>query len=267
MRRRIDRNTVVYLLAVLMLFVCPGFDGWTAGWASKSTLTSALPNDEPDLEKACSWWRDMENIWTAVGWRDHIYRFNVWFDGTISMVMQRHKDKANGYPQAEVFFVPALQVKDKWYLTPGPDDNLVIQSWGTSPAPVLRSDWARDGFVFREEVFAHISGGGDIKTGVEPLYAWVRLSIVDRMEGLPLRDKVGFAVKINNAYMVPASMSKRSLLAIKTEESRYQGVLKAGADHYDPGNGFAVLEREGTRRLVILPGQNCEVSVFDKFPT
>ncbi|MFB3902444.1 MAG: hypothetical protein ACE15E_03260 [Acidobacteriota bacterium] len=229
-------------------------------------LCLAGVGQEPNLQTATSWWRDMENIWTAVGWKDHIYRFNVWFDGTISAVMSRHKDRSQGFPPVQVFVVPAVEVKDKWFLAAGPDDNLVIQSWGPSTAPVLRSDWARDGFIFREEVFAHVPGGADIKTGEEPLFAWVRLSIADRAEGLPLRDKVGFAVKINNPYMVPSSMSKKTLLGVKTVESQYKGALRVTPDKYDPAKGFTVLDRGDTNRLVILPNQNCEVSAVEKFP-
>lgn len=250
-----SRKPAIATFAVLqLLVVCLGF-------------AAPVPKTkEPDLETACHWWRDMENIWTAVGWKDHIYRFNVWFDGTVSMVMQRHKDKASGQPQAQVAFIPALQPKDNWFLNPGPDDNMVIQRWDDGVAPVLSSEWARDGFIFREEVFAHIPGGQDIKTGQEPLFAWIRLSIADRVEGVPLRDKVGFAVRINNPYMVPASMSKKTLLAVKTDDSQYQGALRPSAETYDPTQGFAVLDRSAVR-LFVLPAQQCEVTVFDKFPT
>ncbi len=255
MKRKLCWKAIIGAFVLFQaLVICLGSDG------------SAPAGVEPDLKTACSWWRDMENIWTAVGWKDHIYRFNVWFDGTISMVMPRHEDKAHGYPPAQVSLIPALKLKDNWFLNPGPDDNLVVQGWNDSPAPVLRSEWARDGFIFREEVFAHIPGGEDIQTAQEPLFAWIRLSIADRVEGLPMGDQVGFAVRINNPYMVPASMSKRTLLAVKTEESQYKGGLKTSAEGYDPARGFAVFDRNATR-LFVLPGQRCEVSIFDKFPT
>ena len=82
-----------------------------------------------------------------------------------------------------------------------------------------------------------------------------------------MSDKVGFAVRINNPYMVPASMSKRTLLAVKTEESQYKGVLKDQRGDVRPGQGLCGFRPEMPTRLFVLPGQQCEVSVFDKFPT
>ncbi len=38
---------------------------------------------EPDINIAKTWWTDMPNKWTVVGWKDHILRFNVLHNGTI----------------------------------------------------------------------------------------------------------------------------------------------------------------------------------------
>lgn len=37
--------------------------------------------DEPNLQQAIGWWPDLNSIWTPVGWKNHLFRFNVMWDG------------------------------------------------------------------------------------------------------------------------------------------------------------------------------------------
>ena len=41
------------------------------------------PAPEPDYQTACPWWADLPNIWTPIGWKDHLCRFNILWNGTI----------------------------------------------------------------------------------------------------------------------------------------------------------------------------------------
>jgi len=41
------------------------------------------PSAEPTAEMACTWWRDLRDYWTPIGWKDHPLRFNVLFNGSI----------------------------------------------------------------------------------------------------------------------------------------------------------------------------------------
>lgn len=43
----------------------------------------ASSNGEPSFEKACQWWTDTTSIYTPLGWKDHLFRFNVLWNGTI----------------------------------------------------------------------------------------------------------------------------------------------------------------------------------------
>ncbi len=63
------------------------------------------------------------------------------------------------------------------------DDGTIRQGWRTDhDAPVLWTDWSgspyagakRSGLRPRQEIFAHVPGAADVKTGIEPLFAWVR---------------------------------------------------------------------------------------------
>ena len=40
-------------------------------------------SNEPNFASACEWWPDLPDIWTPIGWKDHLFRFNVLWDGTI----------------------------------------------------------------------------------------------------------------------------------------------------------------------------------------
>jgi len=44
---------------------------------------SARPAPEPNFQIASTWWADLWAFWTPVGWKDHLHRFNVLWDGTI----------------------------------------------------------------------------------------------------------------------------------------------------------------------------------------
>jgi len=146
---------------------------------------------EPTYEAACRWWRDISDIWTPVGWKDHFFRFNVLWNGSLladpatTRTKRSHAWKGQGVHLA---FAPAYREHHMGtylgYLDH--DDGTVNQGWNDGPAPVLWSEWAADGVLLRQEVFAHIPGGGEVKSGIEPLFAWVRLSIHDLSPALPL---------------------------------------------------------------------------------
>ncbi len=36
-----------------------------------------------DYQIACAWWPDLTDIWTPIGWKDHLFGFNVLWNGTI----------------------------------------------------------------------------------------------------------------------------------------------------------------------------------------
>ena len=38
---------------------------------------------EPDAALAAGWWPAQRNVWTPVGWKDHLFRFNVLYNGTV----------------------------------------------------------------------------------------------------------------------------------------------------------------------------------------
>ena len=223
----------------------------------RPTGTSA----ETDLQAASQWWREMPNKWTPIGWKDHVLRFNVLFDGTILVVPRRHQDRLGNHSGVQLTFAP-----EKGWLAPGADDGKVNQGWTDNTAPVLWSEWASRGLLLRQEVFAHVPGAKDVATGLEPLFAWVRLSVCGACQGLPVPGSATFFVKINRPF-VGHKMPKRYNINYAPEKSLYPGKLSADPGDYDPAKGWRLVEDDRLVRLGLAPGAECSVNFVTGQPT
>lgn len=215
---------------------------------------------EPNFETACQWWPDLRNIWTPIGWKNHLFRFNVFFNGTIyaqphlNRRTERWKDQG-----VQLGFQAAVAPTYRHHAYHTHDDGMVRQGWCDGPAPRLWSEWAQDGVLLRQEIFAHIPGGKDIVDGDEPLFAWVRLSIHETCPALPLEPVHGFLIKINAPH-IGTSMLKESNIRFNAERSRYPRKFVPDANGPVPAAGWRLAEADGRIRLGIAPKQKCEVS-------
>jgi hypothetical protein len=211
-------------------------------------LSGAEP--EPNLEIARSWWPENPNKWTAVGWKDHPLQFNVLFNGALI-----------GPDKILLFNDPYLG-KDEDYIPL--DDRTVVQGWNDCEAPVL---WSRvfpysysarayQGAQIQQEVFAHLKGASDIKTGQEPLFAWMRLSVADICEGFFLdNEENNFTFKIKiRGFNFSGGMTR-----IKKFAKAYPNPLRPDREAYDPGSGWRLLEEDGKVFLGVASGQDCTV--------
>ncbi len=215
---------------------------------------------EPDLNTALTWWSEAPNRWTPVGWKDHVYRFNVMYDGTLQCVQERHKADT----PAQFGFTPSAGFSERlWMALPGRDDNMVKQGWTDDTAPVLWSEWSWRGVLLRQTVFAHVPGGQAVQSGSEPLFAWVRLSVHDVCEGLPRPATAGFLIKINR-QSVRVEMARKYNIAYHPEESRYPGPLIPSTTAC---GGYSLLEPDGRIRLALPAGQEMTTAWQEKRPT
>ncbi len=226
------------------------------------------PYVEPDIETAFTWWSELPAKWTPVGWKDHLFRFNILYNGMLLAIpdLNPRTERWKGQGVAVGFF-PSEKAEFPAWVSQPQDNNATVQGWAPHDAPVLYSEWARDAMVLRQEVFAHIPGGRAVETGVEPLFAWVRLSIHDTVEGLPLPDTYGFNVKINAPYLIAGGMSIRYNLGYDLEKSAYPRELRADGDAYDPSTGLHIVEPDGKVRLAVAPGQSCKAQWLPATPT
>jgi len=219
-----------------------------------------LPStDHHTFDKACAQWRDLENIWTPLGWPDHIQNFNILWNGTV-MGMPDLSGRSKRWAGQGVRVTP-IPAWPGWvgYETGGwvRDDNSVKQGWDPGPAPVLWSEFINSGFVLRSRVFAFLPGGCESRTGEEPLFAWMRLTLEEKMEGNDRDDAVCFYVMVEKPDGVP-SMTRGNNLVFE-ESSRYPRRLRPSGK-YNRRTGFQLLEKGNRVRIGIAPQQDCEVS-------
>ena len=230
------------------------------GCLSAHGRAASPPPPEPNLEMAKQWWPDLTDYWTPVGWKHHRFRYNVFFDGTIyadPALSQTAAEWAGQGLQLRVQPLPAdneapiERMRAQRYTLE--DDRRSRQGWTSDAAPVLWTEWTPDGLRLRESVFAHTPGGNDVKTGTEPLFAWVRLSVEETMPGLPLPERYVIALQFN-APRVRTSMNVRQNITMAEGRGAYPRVLRADGAGYDPTKGLRVIEPDGKVRLAIAPG-------------
>lgn len=255
-------DTVLLVAFALLLMAAPA-----------AVAAEPQESPEPNVEIAKTWWREMPNKWTAVGWKDHILRFNVLHNGAIinqASWMDRMRPALQD-PQALFYFRPGATPDEfrngVWPEGTNPlaDDGSVVQGWNDTVAPVLWSEWQYFGQLIRQEVFAHVPGGKALTRGDEPLFAWVRLSMPYKAEGVPVADRCGMGVQINNPSL-NVDMKKAWTLRYHLGQRQYKNELRAEAQEYDPGRGFHVLEPDGRVRMAVAPGRDCEVTFQRKWP-
>ena len=132
---------------------------------------------EPNYEMASGWWADLWNIWTPVGWKDHLHRFNVLWNGTV--LAKPDMNRRSGGQGLQLSLTPDYEgwVRDFKADKLRHDDHQVRQGWNDDDAPVLWSEWTDNETRIRSEVFAHLPGGTAVQTGKEPLFLWLRLRV------------------------------------------------------------------------------------------
>lgn len=207
---------------------------------------------EPDYRQASTWWSDLPDIWTPVGWKDHLFRFNVLWNGTIIAWPDLNKRTTAWKGQGvQIACIPSLNEPFSCLLIPTAvhsDENSVRQGWNDGPTPVLWSEWSMGGLLLRQEIFAHVPGGQAVETGDEPLFAWVRFSVRDAIEALPRDPHIVFLLKINSPHF-GYTMNLRGH-TFPVEQSVYPHTLELTGQH--------LLEGELVR-LAVDPRQPCEV--------
>ncbi|MFF5224982.1 hypothetical protein [Dactylosporangium sp. NPDC000521] len=170
---------------------------------------------EPNVERAKHWWLPQRNVWTPIGWKGHLFRFNAVYNGTLicdpSWVLAakpntqpyfgRNFQLTVAMPKRDGGF-PAFptSVHELW------DDDLGFrkQGWDESnDAPVLWTEYRRqEGLILRQTVFAHIPGGGNVQTAVEPIYAWIRFEVV-YVDPIKAPKDFTFQLWLSKAYVKP----------------------------------------------------------------
>lgn len=93
---------------------------------------------EPTYRIACQWWTELPKKWTPVGWRNHLFRYNVLFNGAVVAEPQMNRRTSKWSDQGMLLW-PSLAEPA--------DEGTIRQGWRTDhEAPVLWTDWGRSAF-------------------------------------------------------------------------------------------------------------------------
>jgi hypothetical protein len=182
------------------------------GGAEAATTPAAAPA-EPDLAAARTWWPAQRQEWTPIGWKGHLFRFNVFYNGMLMCEPGPAWSTKNNVMQyqgqgMQLEFLPpdfhgnfAAPATNKRYLW---QDDLGIgeQGWHQDPAaPVLWTRWRLpQGVVIRQSVFGHLRGGGHYENEDDPLYAWVRLE-VETVHEVRAPQTLPFVVRMSRRHL------------------------------------------------------------------
>jgi len=205
MAKRHKRHLAAFLALAVQFVLCV--------WCVPA-FAAELP--EPNVEVASQWWPEMENVWTPIGWKDHPLRFNVLYNGIMVAEPFRRPSLGQG---VQLTFIPSPESQRppsrpdaRPYALAKVDGGVGEQGWAPGATPALWTQWRRNGLTLREEVFAHLPGGGPVRTGREPLFAWVRLSIHDG-EAARHNDHDGWWIRIENPHIRRDMRRDKNLIA------------------------------------------------------
>ena len=127
------------------------------------------------------------------------------------------------------------------------------QGWNDDEAPVLWSEWSKHGWRIRSEVFAHIPGGGDVQTGNEPLFLWLRLSVLDPGKAPAAEQGQDFDLILQSPHL-STDMAMWNNVRFARDQARYPRALKPASGDLDPAKGIRILEEDAKVRLAVAPG-------------
>ncbi len=201
MIRKTEADHVGYLIFTTAAMFCA-----VTAFASPNTLHS-----EPNVEVASAWWPEMENTWVPIGWKDHPLRFNVLYNGTLIAQPVRYPARGQG---VQLTFLlsgdgePPVSVSTPPYQLRSRDGGIGDQGWRNNATPILWTCRRQDGVVLRQGVFAHLKGGGPVKTGAEPLFAWIRLSV-----GNSQSTDAFVLIRVNRPHIETAMDRHKNLIA------------------------------------------------------
>ncbi|HEY6990974.1 MAG TPA: hypothetical protein VH369_21440 [Bryobacteraceae bacterium] len=235
---------------------------------------SPAASSEPNAELASLWWPEQRNVWTAIGWKDHYFRFNVVYNGTIICEPCPHfapvrpnalRWKGQSFqltfmPTADGTPLPlSAQQTQLWRL----DGGHGIQGWDSTYAtPLLWTEWRlQEGLVIRQEIFSHVASGQDVVTGIEPHYAWVRL-IVTHVDELRAAAHQNFSIQLSQVYYKHVEHYKWEdgiTIDVDPQAVSYINTLRLE-------DGTRLVEPDNKIRLIILPHSADKVKFSEVHP-
>ena len=178
---------------------------------SPSTI---LTTGEWDAVTAVAYWPDQRGHWAPVSWKDHLYDFSVFYNGTILANPTGIGFNRNVAPEDQIFAselrirlsaqspVPALQKGevvsnhlsgcDMGLLQYQGPDGRHVASWAEGAAPVYVIEHAvlAAPVLVKQQQFAHVPDGRAVERGDEPHFLWVRLEVSDVIQEVSAVERI-----------------------------------------------------------------------------
>lgn len=226
---------------------------------------------EPSVSLAKLWWPEQYNVWTPVGWPDHYFKAAVLYNGTIVVdpgVAPSHKPHAAGWigEDFQLTFCPS-EDGHPWAFPPVPvplrewDGGLGIQSWDPDhAAPLLCTEYrSKEGVVLETKAFAHITGGEEVKTALEPEYLWIRVA-VKHVDEYYHPAEYRMSVLLSRLFLSHYDIGKYAPdIRVDPSAAPCSGPLHAVPS---PDGELTVEDGKGKVRLGVFPGKE-EKAAFD----
>ena len=253
--------------------------------ASMLSAQGLCPSGEPDVELAKLWWPEQFNVWTPLGWKNHYFKFNVLYNGMLMCEPAPSNWRTNALPhrapsrphaavwQGQNFMLTFRASADGLPL-PLPASPLAtwkmdggqgIQGWTKGhETPVLWTEYrSRDGIVLKSEVFAHMTSNEDVVTALEPLYAWVRLSVA-HVDPLRHPDTYSMSVQLTKCHLYNTDYCERTVgINVNPEDAPYPHPLTAEAFSNNGLTGYRIVEPDNQVRMLVMPAEEGRIS-FDE---
>lgn len=223
------------------------------------------PEGEPNVELAKLWWPDQRNVWTPIGWKDHYFKFNVFYNGMLlAEPAPGFSPRPHSRPWIGQDFQLTFRASADGKPRPFPNERMTmwkidgghgVQGWNPDhETPVLWTEYrCQEGIVLKSEVFAHVTDNKDIETALEPLYAWVRLS-VDYVERLRHPETFQMSVMLTRGYVEHGEHYEYAVTVdVLPDKAPYPKELIAESYCENGLTGYRILEPDGKVRMAVLP--------------
>ena len=151
-------------------------------------------NNEWNAKLACDFWPDQRGHWAPVSWKDHLYDFNVFYNGTIladpgGLGLNRNippEDQAHSGELRVAISAnePTAESLAGQLMSGFLPDARHIASWakGAAPQLVIEHCMHNAAVYVEQRQFAHVPGGQRVRRGDEPHFLWVRFVVSDVVE-------------------------------------------------------------------------------------
>jgi len=228
------------------------------------------PLGEPNVELAKLWWPEQRNIWTPIGWKDHYFKFNVFYNGMLLCEPAPALRQDSTPWRGQSFLLTFRAAAEPLPLPPVPqatwhrDGGQGIQGWTKGhETPVLWTEYrSQAGIVLKSEMFAHITSNEDIATALEPLYAWVRLSVAHLDENNH-PETFSMSIQLTKSHLGITNYGYNIGININPERAPYPQTLTPEAYSDNGLTGYRITEPDGKVRMIVSPTEEGRIT-FDE---